>query len=176
MKKYFKLSSAAGVIDLVLSWRCKGISNESIKPPTTSNYGLNPKLSYYGTKARIQYIRSCLKQPFFTFTHKKVVNICIVYKLGASSSHTSDPTIKNCLFGAVTLTKNADIEKYRYSGYGIGFNRRSSFSFPGGGFGQNVTINGLTGYVYDFSVDYNTVTVDDIKDIHNYLMKKSNSI
>ena len=31
---------------------------------------------------------------------------------------------------------------------------------------------GLTGYVYDFSVDYSAVTVDDIKDIHNYLMKK----
>ena len=47
------------------------------------------------------------------------------------------PTIKNCLFRAVTLTKNADTEKYKYSGYGIEFDRRSNFSFPGGGFGQN---------------------------------------
>ena len=31
---------------------------------------------------------------------------------------------------------------------------------------------GFTGYVYDFSADYNAVTVDDIKDIHKYLMKK----
>ena len=38
------------------------------------------------------------------------------------------------------MTKNADIDKYGYSGYGIGFDRRSSFSFPGGGFGQNVLI------------------------------------
>ena len=30
----------------------------------------------------------------------------------------------------------------------------------------------LTGYVYDFSADYNAATLDDIKDIHNYLMKK----
>ena len=74
------------------------------------------------------------------FTHKKCVNIYIVYKLAASSSHTSDPTIENCLFGAVTLTKNADIEKYKYSGYGIGFDRRSSFSFHSGGFDQNVLI------------------------------------
>ena len=36
------------------------------------------------------------------------------------------------------MRKNADIEKYWYSGYGTGFDRRSSFSFPGGGFGQNV--------------------------------------
>ena len=45
---------------------------------------------------------------------------------------------KNCLFREVTLTKNADIDKYRYSGYGIRFDRRSSFSFPGGGFAQNI--------------------------------------
>ena len=31
---------------------------------------------------------------------------------------------------------------------------------------------GFNGYVYDFSVDYDTIVVD-ILDIHNYLMKKS---
>ena len=34
----------------------------------------------------------------------------------------------------------------------------------------------FTGYVYDFSADYNAVTVDDIKDINNYLMKKYNIV
>ena len=47
------------------------------------------------------------------------------------------------MFGAVRLTKNTDIDKYGYSGYGIGFDRKSSFSFPGGGFGQNVIIFGV---------------------------------
>ena len=48
------------------------------------------------------------------------------------------------MFGAVTLTKNAGIDKYGYSDYGIGFDRRGgSFSFPGGGFGQNVLIFGV---------------------------------
>ena len=75
-----------------------------MKSPTTSNYGLNPKLSYYRTKT-IQFIRSCLKKPNFTFTHKKVVSIYIVYELRASSSHINDSALKNCLFGAVTLTK-----------------------------------------------------------------------
>ena len=37
---------------------------------------------------------------------------------------------------------------------------------------DNMKKTGLTGYVYDFSADYNAVTIDDIKDIHNYLMKK----
>ena len=41
------------------------------------------------------------------------------------------------------MTKNADIEKYGYSGYGIGFDRISSFSFPGGEFGQNAFILGV---------------------------------
>ena len=31
---------------------------------------------------------------------------------------------------------------------------------------------GLNGYVYDFSVDYNTIEVDNILDIHKYLRKK----
>ena len=52
------------------------------------------------------------------------------------------PTLKICLFSAVTLTKNADIDKHKYSGYGIGLDRRGSFSFPGGGFGQNIIIFG----------------------------------
>ena len=38
------------------------------------------------------------------------------------------------------MTKNAANDKYGYSGYGIGFDRRSSFSFPGSGFGQSVLI------------------------------------
>ena len=63
--------------------------------------------------------------------------------MGASTSHDNDSTPKNCLFGAVTLTKNTDISKYKYSGYGIGFDRRLSFSFSSGGFGQNVLIFGV---------------------------------
>ena len=41
------------------------------------------------------------------------------------------------------MTKNDDIDKYGYSGYGIGFDRKSSFSFPCGGFGQSVIIFGV---------------------------------
>ena len=41
---------------------------------------------------------------------------------------------------------------------------------------DNMKKNGLTGYVYDFSADYNAIAVDDIKDIHNYLVKKNNMI
>ena len=98
---------------------------------------------HYGTRVRLKFNKGCLKQSNnLTYDYGSRVNIYIVYELGASSSNDSDPTLKNCLFGAVTLTKNADIDKYGYSGYGIGFDRRSSFSFPGGRFGQNVLMFG----------------------------------
>ena len=36
--------------------------------------------------------------------------------------------------------------------------------------------SGLTGYIYNFSADYDSIEVDDIKDIHKYLIKKNNII
>ena len=85
-----------------------------------------------------------MKQDKIIYTHGKIVNIYIVYEINKKDNTiTSDPTLENCLFGAVTLTKNVNIDKYGYSGYGIGFDRKSSFSFPGGGFGQNVLIFGV---------------------------------
>ena len=100
------------------------------------------KRNHHASKVRVKFIGNCLKQSVTSYTHRKVVNIYITYELGASTSNNNDPTLKNRLFGAVTLTKNTDVDKYGYLGYGIGFDRRSSFSFPGGGFGQNVLIFG----------------------------------
>ena len=133
------------VTNYVLSWKSKGLSDETIKPISMSDNSLTPSINYISNtdKIRVKSTRGCLKQSNkLTYTHGKVVNIYIVYELGASTSNDNDPTLKNCLFGAVTLTKNADIEKYGYSGFGIGLERRSSFTFPGGGFGQNVLIFG----------------------------------
>ena len=197
--------------------------------------------------------------------------------LSVSLSLSDDPALKNCLSGAVYLTKNADIDKYEHSSYGIGFDRKSCFSFPGDGFGQNVIIlgvhmsssahvdnkkkdiliigkgptqglehtltlekmysinftvtrkkfclslhyneansyffvngteiyrfkakdseivavplclgniskdwsvdnmkkTGFNGYVYDLSIDYDATDVDDIVDIHEYLMKKNDIV
>ena len=41
---------------------------------------------------------------------------------------------------------------------------------------DNMKKTGLTGYVYDFSADYNAITIDNIKDTHNYLMKKNDIV
>ena len=45
------------------------------------------------------------------------------------------------MFGAVSLTKNVDIDQYKYSGYGIDFDRKGQFSF-GNGFVRNCIIFG----------------------------------
>ena len=55
------------------------------------------------------------------------MNIYTVYEIAVSSSNSNDPTLRNCLFGAVRLTKYADIDKYPYFGYGTGFDRKGSF-------------------------------------------------
>ena len=115
--------------DYFSSWKSKGLSPESIKPPAMSDNSFTAALSYYGVKTRIKFYGSCLQQPKVSYTHGTIVNIYIVYELGASSSSNNDPTLKDCLFGAVTLTKNADIDKCGYPGYGIGFNKRSSLHF-----------------------------------------------
>ena len=41
---------------------------------------------------------------------------------------------------------------------------------------DNMKKTGFNGYVYDFSVDYDAIAVDDILDIHNYLMKKNDIV
>ena len=84
MGKYFKLYSVVNTADYVSSWQSKVISNESIKRPTTSDNSLTPELNYYGTKTRVKFTGSCLKQPKVSYTDGKVVKIYIVYELGAS--------------------------------------------------------------------------------------------
>ena len=41
---------------------------------------------------------------------------------------------------------------------------------------DNMKKTEFTGYVYDFSVDYDPITNNDIKDIHKYLMEKNNVV
>ena len=135
-------------------WKSKGLSDDSIKP-------LSLLIDYVGGKIRLKFKRSCLKQPKLTYTHRKTVNIYIVYEIGASSSFNDYPKLKSSLFDVVRLTKNANIDIYR--GYGIRFDRRSSFSLPDGEFGRNVMIFGV-----DMS---SSVHVDNKKRTFQFLEK-----
>ena len=98
------------------------MSDENVTPPATRDYRLNPQLSHYGTKTRVEFDGSCLKQEKVTFNHGKVVNIYIVYeitKIAIVGNYDNHPTLQDELFGAVKLKKYADIDKYGYSGYGL---------------------------------------------------------
>ena len=114
----------------------------SIKPPATSDYKHNTKVNYYGTKTRLEFRGSCLKQDKSTFNHGKIINIQIVYEIDKIYIKT-DPTLVNCLFGAVNITKNADIDKNKYSGYEIGFHRTGIYLLPDGSFCRNEVIFGV---------------------------------
>ena len=108
IRRYFKIIANTKYIS---SWKSKGLSDETIKPQATSDNSLTSLIDYYGSKVRVKFNKGYLKQPNkLTFDYGRKVNIYIVYELGAFSSNDSDPSLKNCLFGAVTLTKNADIK------------------------------------------------------------------
>ena len=86
------------------------MSDESINSITASNYSITPELSYLGAKIRVKFSESCLKHDKITYTHGAIANIYIVYEI-SPNLYTFEFTLQNCLFGAVKLTKNADIDK-----------------------------------------------------------------
>ena len=138
INRYFKKIASTEIIS---SWKSKGLSDEIIKSPATSNNSLDPELSSFINKIKVKSNGSCLKQDKITYTHGAIVIIYTVYEL-SSNLNNFDFILESCLFGAAKFTKNADIGKYKHSGYGIGFDARGTFSFPNSSFGQNVTIFG----------------------------------
>ena len=59
MYRYFKRVVNS---DYILEWKSKGLSDESIKSPSAPHNFLNPLLNYSGTKTRVRFSGSCLKQ------------------------------------------------------------------------------------------------------------------
>ena len=138
--RYFKTVSIND--SNILSWKSKGLSDESIKPPFTSNKMLNRLVNYVGTKARVKFNGDCLKQENISYDHGKVVNIYIVYEIDRNVDISSYPSLENCLFVAFKLTKHVDIDLYQYSRYGIRFDRKRLLSI-GDEVGRNVIIFGV---------------------------------
>ena len=97
------------------------MSNESLEVVSTTSNILTPSVNYYGDRVRLRFTGSVLQQKTVTCSHKKVVNIYVVYEITNFPDIDSYPVLANALFGAVKLTKNADINKDRYFGYGTGF-------------------------------------------------------
>ena len=79
MYRYFKRIAGVDNGSYIYYWQSKGLSDERINSITTSNYSITPFLDFYGTKTRVEFSGSCLKEGSVTFNHKKVVNVYIVY-------------------------------------------------------------------------------------------------
>ena len=138
--QYFNQYKSASANDSnILSWKYKGLSDESIKPPTAPNKILNPSLDFVGTKIRVKFNGDCLKQEKITFNYRKIVNFYLFYEIERGVTISSYPTLENCLFGAAKLTKHVDIDQYKNSRYGIEFNRKGSYSV-GDEIGRNAII------------------------------------
>ena len=80
------------------------------------------------SKIRIKFDGSFLNRFPPTIFHGNIVNIYIVYEITSDYKDINYPALENCSFGSIKLTKNADIDKYPYLGYGIGFARETSLS------------------------------------------------
>ena len=72
--RYFKVNTITNN-DYISSWKSKGLSAESIKPPATYDNSLTPTLNYYGNKVMVKLTGSCLKQPKILYTQHNSKNL-----------------------------------------------------------------------------------------------------
>ena len=118
------------------------MSEESIGNIAKSGSSFAPTFVDHHVLADINFDRHCLVKKNI-FIPKKVINLYISYTLGPQLRNlNTDFTLCNCLFGSVNLTKNADLDKYKNSEYGIGFDSGSEFSLSDDSIGKNINIFG----------------------------------
>ena len=140
--KYLEVAHVSN-ITYILPWKSRGLHDTKIKAIVTNNYLLNPRINIYDMgKIRIKFNGSFLNRFPPTMPHRNVVNIYIVYEITSDYKDINCPALENYLFGSVKLTKNTDIDKCGYFGYGFGFDRKSSFSI-GNETGKNVITFGV---------------------------------
>ena len=111
--------------DYVLSWKWKGTYNSKLEPLYTAFLHSG---QFFGYNMGIKFDKDPLSVEQKNYL-TKIVNVCIVYDLGAwPKIPLRNFTLKNCLFGATDIVKNTDKEKYVYSGYEIVFDGKGEWS------------------------------------------------
>ena len=98
--RHFRRIIGVGSGNYIYFWKSQGLSDQRLNSNTASNYKITPELSYYGTKIRVKFDGSCLKQDKVTYNHGKIVNIYIVYEISKNDRISTYLTLENCLFGA----------------------------------------------------------------------------
>ena len=115
------------------------MSEESIKNPPGSGNTFAPSLIHSYPVPDVKFGLNCLINSN-TSSFRNVINLNISCSLDAQSP---DFILDNCLFGAVKLTINADPDKYRYNGYGIGLGSCSQSLLSDGNCSKNVITFGI---------------------------------
>ena len=120
------------------------MSNKKFALLFTSDKSLSPILEWMNnSRIKLEFKESCLKQDKSLFTPNNVVNLYVVYELNVwSPDLNAELTLRDCMFGNVQITINADPDKYSYWGYGIGFDCHSLFFIPNFNCGKYVIILG----------------------------------
>ena len=112
------------------------MSEESIKNINKLDSNFAPTFVDHHLIPDIYFNRHCLIKNNISIS-KKVRNLYISYTLRLQLRNLNTSfTLGNCLFGSVKLTKNADLDKCKYTGYSIGIDSRSEFLFTDGSYGK----------------------------------------
>ena len=92
--KYFKKVVGVGSSNYIYFWKSKYWSDERINSVIAYNYSITPELVYDGSKIRVTFNGSCLKQDKATYNHGKTINIYIVYEISKHYNISSYPTLE----------------------------------------------------------------------------------
>ena len=78
MYRYFKQIAGVGSGDYIYYWKSIGLPDENTTAPSAPNNFLNLSLNYLGTKTRVRFGGSCLKEDKITYTNGKIEIVCLV--------------------------------------------------------------------------------------------------
>ena len=135
-KKYIEYFSGATRIE---SWKLNGMSYKNIETITKSDSNFAPTFVDHHILPGMNFNGHYLMKNNISIL-KKVINLYISYTLNRQLRNLTDFTLVNGLFVFGKLSKNADLDKYKYSGYDIGFDFCLELLFTDGSFGKNVII------------------------------------
>ena len=73
MYRYFKRVSGVGNSEYIYFWKSTGLFDERINSITASNYTITPELNNCGSKIRINFNGSCLRQDKTIYTYETII-------------------------------------------------------------------------------------------------------
>ena len=137
--KYIKYFTSSTGIEL---WQSNGMSEESLQNITKSDINFAPTFFDHHSLPDINFYGDCLiKMIFLSLKNNKPIYFW--HTRSSIKSFNTDFALSNCSVGSLKLTKNADLDKYKYTADEIGFDFREEYSLPDGSASRNVIIFGV---------------------------------